>query len=198
MSKKTKLILHLYDIGVFKFGDFILKSGISSPIYIDLRLISSYPKILKEVALLYIEKLKNMKFDRIAGVPYAAIPLASAISVLGDFPMIYTRKEAKDHGLKKMIEGVYEKEESIVIIEDLVTKGISILEVVKLLEEAKLRVIGMTIFLDREQGGIQNLESKGYKVVSIFKLSEVLTILKKERKITEDRYKKVINYLNGS
>ena len=93
--------------GCIKFGEFTLKSGLKSPIYIDLRLIITYPKLLAQVGSAYLPILSGLKFDRLAGLPYAAIPIATAISLQASYPMIYPRKEVKTYGTKAEIEGDY-------------------------------------------------------------------------------------------
>ena len=87
----------LLSAGCIKFGEFTLKSGLKSPIYIDLRQIITYPKLLEQIGVAYLHLLKDLKFDRIAGLPYAAIPIATAISLAGNYPMIYPRKEVKTY-----------------------------------------------------------------------------------------------------
>jgi uridine monophosphate synthetase len=96
-AQKSELALDLHRIGALKFGEFTFKSGIVSPIYIDLRLFISYPEVLKKVTKLYAELLKGLKYDRLAGVAYAALPIAGAISLEINKPWIFMRKE----GLKK-------------------------------------------------------------------------------------------------
>ena len=113
----------LLEAGCIKFGEFTLKSGLKSPIYIDLRQIITYPKLLEQVGAAYLPLLKELKFNRIAGLPYAAIPIATAVSLAGDFPMIYPRKEVKTYGTKAEIEGEYHAGETIVVIDDLATTG---------------------------------------------------------------------------
>src|SRR5574340_1051683 len=104
---------NLLSAGCIKFGDFTLKSGLRSPIYIDLRRIITYPKLLEQVGAAYLPLLRSLKFDRIAGLPYAAIPIATAISLQGGYPMIYPRKETKAYGTKAEIEGEYHAGETV-------------------------------------------------------------------------------------
>ena len=127
MTKKNPILTELADelleAGCIKFGEFTLKSGLKSPIYIDLRQIITYPKLLEQIGAAYLPLLKDLKFDRIAGLPYAAIPIATAISLQGNYPMIYPRKEIKTYGTKAEIEGEYRAGETVVIIDDLATTG---------------------------------------------------------------------------
>ena len=88
-----------------KFGNYELASGIQSPIYIDLRLLVSRPRLLSDVAEAYAQILRTLQYDRIAGVPYAALPIGTAVAMAVGSPMIYPRKETKTHGLGKDIEG---------------------------------------------------------------------------------------------
>src|SRR5690349_8014332 len=104
MTLLSALADQLLDAGCIKFGEFTLKSGLKSPIYIDLRQIISYPKLLESIGAAYLPLIKDLKFDRLAGLPYAAIPIATAVSLQGNYPMIYPRKEVKSYGTKAEIE----------------------------------------------------------------------------------------------
>ena len=97
----------LLEAGCIKFGSFTLKSGLQSPIYIDLRELVSYPTLLAQVARAYLPLLKDLAFDRLAALPYAALPIATAISLQSGWPMLYPRKEAKDYGTRAEIEGAF-------------------------------------------------------------------------------------------
>src|SRR5512141_2479208 len=130
----------LLSASCIKFGSFVLKSGLQSPIYIDLRQIITYPKLLADVAQAYLPILSTLQFSRIAGLPYAAIPIATAISLAGNYPMIYPRKEAKSYGTKAEIEGEYHAGETVVVIDDLATTGGSKFEAIEKLTAAGLKV----------------------------------------------------------
>lgn len=189
------ILLNLHDIGAIKFGEFTLKSGIVSPIYIDLRDSISYPSLLKAIAEEVWNKVSHCHFDRLCGVPYTALPLASYLSIAHSIPMILRRKEQKDYGTKKNIEGAYEKNHVSIILEDLITSGSSVLETIAPIEEAGMKVHDVAVFLDREQGGRKRLESKGYRVHSVTTISEMLNILHVNRRIDNQRKEMVMKFI---
>ncbi len=164
----------LLEAGCVKFGQFTLKSGLVSPIYIDLRQLISYPQLLEYVATAYIKILKSLSFDRLAGLPYAALPIATAISLQAGWPMIYPRKEAKAYGTKAEIEGVYNDGEKVVVIDDLATTGGSKFESIEKLTSAGLCVTDVMVLVDRQSGAAQALDQAGYRLHSVATLSALL------------------------
>ncbi|KAM4608422.1 uridine 5'-monophosphate synthase-like isoform 2-T3 [Polymixia lowei] len=173
------LILKLYDVGAVKFGEYKMKNGMISPIYMDLRVVISYPSLMNEVSGLIYQRVQTeqLKFDSVCGVPYTALPLATIICSSNDLPMLIRRKEAKDYGTKRMVEGKYCEGEICLIIEDTVTTGGSILETAEVLYKEGLKVTDAIVLVDREQGGMAMLASKGIRlhpVISMFKLLDVL------------------------
>lgn len=185
---KRQIAIALHKIGAVKFGEFTLKSGMKSPIYIDLRIIISYPKILKMISNAMVDIAKNLKFDVIAGIPYTALPIATAISLDQNWPMVYARKEVKDYGTKKKIEGIYKEGQTALIIDDLITTGGSKFETAEPFEASGLKITDFIVLVDREQGGALKLAEKGYKLHSIIGINELLDILKNEGKINVDDY----------
>src|SRR5207245_10513587 len=103
-------------------------------------------------------------FDVLCGVPYTALPIATCLSLTQEIPMVMQRKEVKDYGTKKRVEGVFQKGQTCLIIEDVITSGSSIEETLKILQEEGLIVHDVAIVINREQGGKERLEKKGIKI----------------------------------
>ncbi len=181
-----ELYAKLFDIGCIKFGEFKLKSGIMSPVYVDFRILVSYPDALRMVAKKMVEMVKPLEFDRIAGLPYAGLPIAVAMSIEGDLPMIYPRKEAKDYGTAKMIEGKYSEGERALIIDDVITDGGAKIDAIGPLARAGLEVKDVAIILDREQGGAEILAQRGYRLHSLMTLSQALDSLVSQGRVFEE------------
>jgi len=197
-ENKTKLAKSLYYSGCIKFGDFVLKSGMTSPIYIDLRAIISFPQLLKRVAKEYIAILDNLHFDKIVAIPYTALPIGTAICLENNVPMIYPRKETQVYGTKASFEGNYYKGEKVVIVDDLVASGDSIYETLDKINEAELVVKDVVVLIDRESGGCDRLTRDGYNLHYIFKLKELLNYWKTERLISMVTYLMANNFLLSS
>lgn len=195
---KREIAIALHEIGAVKFGEFTLKSGMKSPIYIDLRILISYPKILKLISDAMIDVAKNLEFDVIAGIPYTALPIATAISLDQKWPMVYARKEVKDYGTKKKIEGIYKEGQTALIIDDLITTGGSKFETAEPFEASGLKITDFIVLVDREQGGARQLAEKGYKLHSIIGINELLDVLKEEGKISADDYGKSKKFIAES
>lgn len=196
-QQKTELALALHEIGALKFGEFTFKSGIVSPMYLDLRLFISHPKVMKQVIKLYAEMLQGMKYDRLAGVAYAALPIAGGISLELEQPWIFLRKEglAKAHGLGKSLEGEYKEGDTVVMIEDLCTRATSLLEAIPAIERHDLVVKDAVVLLDYQKGGRENLETKGYNLHAFMTVREVVDIMRAEGKIDEAKHAQCLEFL---
>lgn len=179
------LIHKLFEIGAVKFGQFTLKSGITSPIYIDLRLTISDPKLLVLIAEAMYEKVRGANIDLVCGVPYTALPFATALSIQHFIPMVMRRKEKKEYGTGKMIEGIFQKDQKCLVVEDVITTGQSIMETIVPLAQEGLIVEDIVVLVDREQGGKTSLESKGFKVHTVCTMSSIVAELLKAKIINE-------------
>lgn len=198
METKREFFLECYKLGIIKFGRFTLKSGIESPFYVDLRPLASDPKILKLLANYLLDMLPLDNFDLICGVPYAALPMATAMSLESYLPLIIKRKEAKQYGTKKMIEGIYTKGQNCLLVEDVITSGASLLETIPEIENEGITVSDIVVVLDRQQGGKELLEKKGYRVHPLFTIDEVCKILKEEGYLEDDEVARINEFLAGN
>lgn len=198
-TELRKLALKLFEIEAFKFGDFKMKVGVNSPVYFDLRVIVSFPDVMETLSKLLATFMKsqNLSFDHVCGVPYTALPLATILSVNEKIPMLIRRKEAKAYGTKKLIEGRFQPNDRCLIIEDVVTSGSSILETVNDLTEVGIKVTDVIVVVDREQGGMANIEDQHVKTHSLFSLSYLLGVLQEEGKVTAARVESVRKYISS-
>jgi uridine monophosphate synthetase len=197
-SHLSSLADGLLEAGCIKFGDFTLKSGLNSPIYIDLRQIITYPKLLGQIGQAYLPILKTLQFDRIAGLPYAAIPIATAISLAGNYPMIYPRKEVKTYGTKAEIEGEYHAGETVIVIDDLATTGGSKFEAIEKLTGVGLVVKDVVVLVDRQSGAKESLEQAGYSLHAVLTISQLLEHWEETGKVSSDKISATRSFLENS
>lgn len=194
----TELYEAVFDAGCIKFGEFKLKSGIMSPVYCDFRGLVSKPALLAEIGKALAEKAKQIGCDRIAGIPYAGVPLGVAAALAGDLPMIYPRKEVKQYGTGKQIEGEFREGEKVLVVDDIITDGASKIEAIEPLKQAGLVVTDVLVILDREQGGGRLLANAGYKLHSLGTLSEVLDSLVAAGKVGTEMRAKVAEFAKAN
>jgi len=198
VSLQKSLADGLLDAGCIKFGEFTLKSGLKSPIYIDLRQIITYPKLLVEIAQAYLPLLSSLHFSRIAGLPYAAIPIATAISLAGNYPMIYPRKEVKTYGTKAEIEGEYHAGETVVVIDDLATTGGSKFEAIEKLTSAGLVVKDVVVLVDRQSGAKESLAQAGYSMHAVLTISQLLEYWAMTGRVGKDKIAETRKFLQSA
>ena len=190
-----KIAKALTDANVVKFGEFELASGLVSPIYVDLRILPSYPDSMAIVTTELVKAVKKLKPDVVAGAETAGIPLAMAISLKTKLPMIYVRKKPKSYGTMEMIEGILKKDQKVILIDDMATNAYSKLKFVDGIKHSGGIVNDVLIVLDREQGGVEALAKENVKLHSLITLKELLGYMKENNMIDDNKYNEILSYL---
>ncbi|MBD2177940.1 bifunctional orotidine-5'-phosphate decarboxylase/orotate phosphoribosyltransferase [Pseudanabaena sp. FACHB-1998] len=184
----ANLILQLFDIGCITFEETVQASGQVFPYYIDLRRIISNPQVFDAVINTYAEILQNLKFDRIAGIPYGSLPTASGLALRLNFPLIFPRKEVKAYGARRLIEGNYETGETIVVVDDILISGKSAIEGAQKIESCGLKVRDIVVFIDHEAGVRDRIAKSGYSPHAVLKISEINETLYQSGRINEKQF----------
>jgi uridine monophosphate synthetase len=197
-SAKEELAIRLFEAGCVKFGSFTLASGKTSPIYIDLRRLVSFPDLFSRVASAYAEASKPLSFDLVSGVPYAALPISAVAALKLGKGLIYPRKEPKTHGTGQAIEGVFTPGQVALLYEDVITSGGSILTAAATLRTAGLIIQDVVVLVERSQGGRESLLAEGINLHAILNLDEILSVLINNGLIESEMYTQVTHYLEGS
>ena len=191
--------------GAVKFGAFRLKlhetqpDAPLSPIYVDLRVLQSFPDALDVgvAALVEIIERDGLVFSRYAGIPLAATPLVAVLSHMTRIPMI-TPREEKTHGAGGSINGAFTPGETVLVIDDVVSHAESKLEAIRVLEANGLRVRDVAVLVDREQGGPEQLAAEGYTLHAAVRISELLEHWRATGGMDEEAYGRVRAYFGGA
>ena len=195
-KEKAELSRILHKIGAMKFGTFKLTSGRISPYYIDLRIVPSFPDAFQRVCDLYVKLLEKdlgaENVDRIAGIPTAGMPFASAVSYLMKKPFIYIRPKVKFHGRERRIEGVLMPGDSVLLMDDLITTGLSLRKAAKAIKAEGGVVKDALVMLDREEGGKQRLLKDGIRLHYLLTAREAAAKLYELGAIEEDQLKTIL------
>ena len=180
----------LYEKKIIRFGDFTLASGKKSPYYIDLRLVPSFPieyrKMIKGLQNTIAEDVGLENFHSLVSVPTGGLVVAASLAIEIVKPIIYVRKEAKEHGTGKAVEGVTCQDMKLLMIEDVVTSGGSVIKAIKSIKEEKMTVTDAYAVVDRMEGATEALEAEGVKLHSLLTIKQIAESLFEQKLITED------------
>ena len=186
------LILQLYDIGCIIFGDHVQASGETFPYYIDLRRIISLPQIFHQIVEAYAKILQQLTFDRIAGIPYGSLPTATGLSLKLEKPMIFPRKEVKQHGTGRLIEGHFQPGETIVVVDDILITGSSVIKGAGKLKSVGLKVKDIVVLIDHGNHVMEKLSNNGYQGHAVLSLIEIADTLHEANRITSEQLELLI------
>jgi orotate phosphoribosyltransferase/uridine monophosphate synthetase len=198
----------LWDVGAVKFGDFTIgRTTQHSPVYVNLRLLISNPAALARAAGVMQEEIQTLQamrnpqvseFQRVCGIPFGGLHLATAFSLRSRVPMIYVHPAKERNGSRVFVEGLYNPEETVLLIDDLVTSGGGIVETAEFLKKnAALDVYDVLVLLDRQEGAKELLKQKGYNLISVLGLETMLTYLMAKGLIEEEQYRASVDYIQG-
>jgi orotate phosphoribosyltransferase len=185
--------------GSLKFGTFELSSGILSPYYVDLRLIPSDPQAFRRVVSFYNRVLQKgiaRRVKRIAGIPTAGIPYASVLAFTLRKPFIYVRKEAKEHGRARRIEGLLLPGDKVAVLDDVITTGKNVVEAIEAIRAEGGIVQDSVVLLDRQQGGTANLKKIGVQLHSFTTMRRVAERLLANGTIDETQFNEIIGQIS--
>jgi len=199
MMKQVGILLIKYN--AIKFGDYILASGKKSPYYIDLRQTISSPITMDWIANAFtrivLNEIGRDKIDKILGVPTAGVPFATVVSQKLGIPLIYYRQARKEHGVRKKIEGILDRNDRVLIIDDLITTGESVIESAEVVRDQGGVVNELVVLLDREQGGQQRLRTSRIEPHVLFRISDAITWLHSVGLIKDDLFKTLMQYIEA-
>ncbi len=196
----------LFDLGGVQFGDFtVSESAVSSPVFVNPKVLISHPTALRVASKLMQQEINLAQslrrprvhpFTVVAGVPVGGLLLASAYSLETNIPLIYARIHPEGTGTRG-IEGRFTRGDTALIIDDLITRGSSVLETAALLEENGVKVKDVLVLVDREHGAAEHLRRRGYDLMSILKLDVMLNHYMSKGLISEETYRICAEYLRG-
>jgi orotate phosphoribosyltransferase len=192
----------LYKNDVIKFGNFTLASGKDSSYYIDLRLVPSFPhqfrKMIKNLQNLIIEKVGLDDFDSLASVPTGGLVVTSALAIETVKPLIYVRNKPKEHGTTKSIEGKISAGMKVVMVDDVMTTGTSVLNGIKQLKESGLSISDVFVIINRLEGADKVFSDMGVQIHQLTDILEITNILFQEKLISKEIFEKIKKQVNLS
>lgn len=173
-TQKQELIAALKACGAVRYGDFTLASGKKSKYYIDIKKASTDPKTLKLIARQAALRIKQMDVNIIAGVELGGVPLATAVSMETELPLLIVRKAVKDYGTKSRFVGDIKPEDKLVMLEDVTTSGGSVMNAIEVVRETGANIKYVISVVDREEGAKENLKEAGTELVPLVSASDLI------------------------
>lgn len=167
----------LVDCGAVKFGDFTLTSGAKSPYYVDVKQAMTDAPTLRAIgdAMAALTR-QHGPFDAVGGMELGAVPIATAVSLATDLPLLIIRKGERAHGTGKRIEGPIAEGMNVFVVEDVTTTGGSTVDAIKVLREAGAKVVHASVVVDRESGGADAMAAIDVELLPLVRASELLTM----------------------
>jgi orotate phosphoribosyltransferase len=189
----------LNKIGALQFGAFKLTSGKISPYYIDLRIVPSFPDAFQKITNFYVDFIRDevgvKKFERIAGIPVAGIPFTALIACNLKKPFLYIRKGVRLHGRQRRIEGILAPGDRILLLDDLITTGLSLRKAAKAITAEGGVVTDAVVLLDRQEGGKENLGKDKIKLHALLNISDIANNLYETGAIDKDQLKTILKQI---
>jgi uridine monophosphate synthetase len=190
----------LYLSGCLKFGAFKIKSGATSPYYIDLVRVLSAPQQLCTIAEAASEKIRQImtteKIDKLASIELKGALIVPSIACILNLPCVIVRKEEKAYGITGRLAGSdVNNGDNILFFDDVISEGISKVEGIKPLQELGARVKHLLVVVNREHGGKEKLEKLGYQVHALAKISDIVASLYIGNHISKEQKDKVLDYV---
>jgi orotate phosphoribosyltransferase len=200
MEFVKEFAIFLYKNNIIKFGNFTLASGKNSSYYIDLRLVPSYPhqfrKMIKNLQNLIIEKTGLDDFDSLASVPTGGLLVTSALAIEVLKPLIYVRNKPKEYGTTKSIEGKTSAGMKVVMVDDVITTGTSVLNGIKQLQEAEISISDLYVIINRLEGADKILDEVGVQIHQLTDILEITNVLFQEKLVSEEIFEKIKKQVN--
>jgi orotate phosphoribosyltransferase len=198
----------LWDLGAIRFGDFTVgRTTHHSPVYVNLRLLISNPRALQRAGRVIhqeVQTLQNMRnprvqpFQRVTGIPFGGLHLGLAYSLASKVPLVYIHPAKERNGARAFVEGKFERGESVLLVDDLITSGGNVIETAAFLQaEAGLKVNDVVVLLDRQEGAEELLRQRGFNLISILGLETMLNYLMASGRIEESWFRKSVDYVRS-
>lgn len=195
-EKKVEIANILFKLETINFGVFRLSSGKASPYYVDLRIIPSFPDVYRQICDFYSDYITRQitvkSFNRIAGVPLTGIIFASQVAYNLKKPFLYVRKGIRLQGRERRVEGILVSGEKVLLVDDLVTTGLTLKKAAEAVRAEGGVVTDAVVFLDREEGGWQQLNQIGIKLHSMLKVTEVANVLYEQGVMDQESLKIIL------